>query len=240
MGKLTWSWAQVRAGQIITFRYNQQERVVIVMMSPKDPSSRDKNLLHGLQIVGKGIGVTGMKTQLPLLIKKSGGIRLILEDNRTGKYFKFNMGFEAEDKTKPDIVYSQIKSLISSKDLYKTFSWEKCTSVGVKLNNDELNEYNIPLDMLADAGVLPSEKKPKVKPRPKTFKRNQRKARYKPGDVWKQAGGLWAAKSLDKKIRSYKTRDEAVFWSKSTESSRKVRQINLAIRKSKKDMEDEV
>ena len=231
MGKITWSWAQVRAGQIISFRYNKIERTIIVMMSPKDPSSRDKNLLHGLQIVGKGIGVTGMKTQLPILIKKSGGIRLIFNDSRSGKYFKFNMGFEAEDRFKPDIVYSQIKSLIKSKDLYKTFSWDKCTKGGVKLNNDELNEYNIPLDVLADAGVLPSETKPKIKPRPKTFKRNQRKARYKAGDVWKQGSGRWAGKSLDLKIRSYSTEAEAKFWSKSTSQNYKIRQNKKAGKK---------
>tara|TARA_B100000287_G_scaffold392124_1_gene404278 strand:+ start:509 stop:1231 length:723 start_codon:yes stop_codon:yes gene_type:complete len=240
MGNKQWSWAQVRAGQVINFRYNNKDRIIIVMMSPKDPGSKDKTLLHGLQIQSKGIGIAGMKSKLPMIIQKTGGVQLILEDNKTGKFFKFNMGFSSGDKVKPDTVYNQIKGLISSKNLYKTFSWEKCRKESIKLNNDELNQYNIPLDDLADAGVIPSEKKSRVKPKPKTFNRKQRKARYKPGDVWKQAGGRWAGKSLDKLIRSFKTKDEAEFWASSTSKEYKIRQVQKAVRKSNKDMEDEV
>lgn len=231
MGQIQWGWSKVRAGQLIKFRYNGKDRIIIVMMSPIDPSSKDKTLLHGLQIQSKGMGVAGIKTKLPFIIKKTGGVQLLLTDDRVGKFFKFRMGFGSDDVTRPISVYNQIKSLISSKDLYKTFSWEKCRKSNVQLNNDELNEYNIPIDMLADAGVIPSEVKPRVKPKPKTFDRRQRQARHKPGDVWKRVSGKWAGKSLDKIIRAFKTREEAKFWAESTSKNYKVRQMQKASRR---------
>tara|TARA_B100000131_G_scaffold306091_1_gene332798 strand:+ start:839 stop:1558 length:720 start_codon:yes stop_codon:yes gene_type:complete len=238
MGKVAWSWSKVAAGQVIRFRYNEKMRTVIVMMSPYDPGSKDKNLLHALQIVEKNIGIPGMKTKLPLIIRKSGGVQLVLEDKRSGKFFKFNFGFVGTDRVKPKSVYNQLKGLFNSKEMYKTYSWEKCKRSAVQLNNDELNEYNIPIDMLAEAGVIPSEKKPPIKPKPKTFDRKQRKARYKPGDVWKRVSGKWAGKNLDKEIRGFKTKEEAEFWAESTTRTYKVKQIQLAQKKSNKDIDN--
>tara|TARA_B100000287_G_scaffold277967_1_gene261891 strand:+ start:4073 stop:4795 length:723 start_codon:yes stop_codon:yes gene_type:complete len=240
MGKIRWGWSKVRSGQVIKFTYGDKDRVIIVMMSPMDPSSNDKKLLHGLQIQDKGMGVGGMRTKLPLIIQKTSGVHFIREDKRTGKYFKFRMGFDSEDRVKPDNVYKQLKGLIGSKDLYKTFSWEKCRRGGVYLDNDELNEYNIPVDMLADAGVIPNEKIPSVKPKPKTFNRKQRQERRKPGDVWKRLGGKWAGKSLDKIIRAFDTEEQAEFWAESTSKNYKVRQVRAAKKNSKNVDEDEI
>ena len=126
------------------------------------------------------------------------------------------------------------------KDIYRTYSWIKCRKSSVHLDNDELNEYNVPIDILADAGIIPNEDKPPVKPKPKTFNRKQRMARHKPGDVWKRTGGKWAGKSLDKTIRAFDTKAEAEFWSESTTKNYKVRQLEAAKKKSKKSIDNEV
>ena len=238
MGKITWGLSKVQSGQLIRFRYNGIERVVIVMMCPPDQGSKSKTLLHGLQIQTKGIGISGIKTKLPMIIQKSKGVSLILDDKNAGRFLKFNMGFSSSDLVKPLSVYRSIRFMDDKKDLYRTFSWIKCKKSTVYLDNDELNEYNVPIDILADAGIIPRDKKPTVKMKPKTFNRTQRKARYKPGDVWKRPGGKWAGKSLDKLIRAFKTKEEAEFWSESTSKNYKVRQIEAAQRRSKKNINE--
>lgn len=217
MGRLQWQWARVRAGQVIRFRYNGKMRISIVLSSPMDTGVKDKNLLHALQIQNAGQPVAGMGTKLKEILKFTGGVILITTDKLQGKFFKLGFGTGQKDKIKPDNVYARLKGLINQKDLYKTFSWKKCKESGVMLDNNELNEYNIPVNYLGQAGetVTLEQDRTHSHPSPKTFKRKAPRVKYKPGQVWQQPSGRWAAKNLAGFIRSYKTdqRFMAEWWS---------------------------
>ena len=216
MGRMRWGWSKVKAGQIIRFRYNGFRRVVIVLSSPMDSGGRDKKLLHAIQIQYKGQPLSGMRTKLDDLILKADGVSLVKEDSRTGRYFKLAIGTAPGDKKKSDLFYSGLKPLIKSKDMYKTFKWELCRNGTCYLDNDELNEWNIPVKLLAASGYDRSLTKPPIVPKPKTFIFKPRDPVYKPGDVWEQKSGRWAAKNLKGVIRGFspKNKHRAEAWAK--------------------------
>jgi len=217
MGKYMWGWAQVRSGQVINFRYNGVQRIVIVMSCPKDPGAKDKHLMHAIQLQSAGRGVSGIGAKLPRILDKMGGVVLLLDDIQKGKFFKIRVGYDSEfDQIRPDTAYASLKGLIARKDLYKTFNWEKCRKSSLFLDNDELNEFNIPINMLSDTGVIQSEELPPVKPNPKTFKRKPRRQRYNPGMVWQRRSGVWAGKNLDGKIETFDTEKQAKIWAATT------------------------
>tara|TARA_Y100000593_G_scaffold79827_1_gene148747 strand:- start:188 stop:880 length:693 start_codon:yes stop_codon:yes gene_type:complete len=212
MGRFNWQWAKVQAGQFIRFRYNGAVRVAIVMSSPRDSGARDKNLLHCLEIQNDGNPVEGMSMQMERILKRAGGVVHLFSRPRTGKFFKLAIGYTAVDAKTPTILYSAIKGIVKSKDLYKTYSWKKCKESAVYLDNDELNERNIPTEYLSKAGVSASDKLPPSAPKPKTFKKKIKPPRYKDGEVWVQPSGKWAGKNLEGRIRSYKDRRSAEIW----------------------------
>ena len=191
-----WIWTNVRSGQIIRFKYTTANwsgwRVIIVMMTPKDPGTKDKDRLHGLEISRRS-GMSKIISKLPMILKIMGGVSLVEEDEILGKFFKVNMGFEAKDKYKPNLVYQKIKSLIAPTDMYKTYSWEKCKKSIVQLDNEEINEITIPLEFLIEAKITPTAE-PKRKPRPTVVKKKSDLAKKK---IWRDERGRFMKAPTD-------------------------------------------
>ena len=102
------------------------------------------------------------------------------------------------------------------------------------MDNDELNDINIPTQLLTEAGVVPDEKYVGVKPKPKTFRQKQRRPKYRAGSFWQRQGGKWAAKSLDNKLKVFTSQVDAEMWSQSTLKSHKKTQLKNAEKRSKK------
>ena len=214
MGVFKWNWNKVRAGQVITFRYNGKERIVMVLSSPRDAGTKDKKLLHGLQLGSARGYVSGIGGKLREFCRYTDGVIFLFNDPRTGSYFKFAIGTQNEDRKKPDAFYNQMKSLIKKKDLYKTFSWDKCTDNNVRLDNNEVNEQNLPPEYLAQAGILGEQKQPPVKPIPRVFRRKAKSLQYKPGDVWKRPSGRWASKNAKGEVKSFPEKTSALIWAR--------------------------
>lgn len=217
MSRLQWSWAKVKTGQIIRFRYNGEMRVCAVLSSPRDTGASDKKMLHCLQLQTSGIGVTGMSTKMNEILRYSGGVILFREDATTGsRYFKLGIGTAQGDNVRSERLYTSIKHIVKSRDLYKTFSWNKCNESMVQLDNDELNEDNIPPKYLAKAGVnkRPDYEREQVKPKPKTFKRKPPKLKREYGSVWEANSGKFGAKNYDGVVRMFKDRSDAERFSK--------------------------
>ena len=63
-----------------------------------------------------------------------------------------------------------LKQFLNKADLYRTYTWEDCKKSQIWLDNNEINEYNVPYDVLKVSGIFPSETKPKRMPKPRTFK----------------------------------------------------------------------
>ena len=217
MSRLQWSWARVKAGQVIRFRYKGKMRICIVMSSPMDNGSKDKKMLHCLQIQRSGMGVTGMSTKMNEVLRFSGGVLFTIEDGTTSsRYFKLAIGTATGDSIRPQRLYDSIKHIVKSRDLYKSFIWSKCNESGVQLDNDELNEDNIPPKYLAKCGVnqRPDYERETVKPKPKTFKRRPSKLKREYGSVWEGVGGKFGAKNYDGIVKMFKDRSDAERFSK--------------------------
>ena len=234
MGKYKWQWNKVNAGHLIEFIYNGSLRVVIVLLSPRDSGAQDKTLLHGLEIVKKGNGIEGLKARMKSMLHKMGGVQLVATDKRYGRFYKINMGWASGDRKKPKAVYGTMKGMIKSQDIYRTYSWNKCKKKPVWLDNDELNDINIPTQILTEAGVIPDEKFMGEKPKPKTFRQKQKRPKYRPGTYWKRPGGKWAAKSMDNKLKVFNEEVEAEAWSMTTDRAYKKKQLKDAEKRSKK------
>ena len=212
MSRLQWAWQRVKAGQVIRFRYNGEMRICIVMSSPMDNGAKDRKMLHCLQLQSSGMGVTGMSTKMNEILRFSGGVGFYLEDSSTGsRYFKLAIGTATGDNIRPDRFYTSIKHIIKSRPLYKSFLWSKCNESMVQLDNDELNEDNIPPSYLAKCGVnqRPDYERETVRPKPKTFKRRPAKPKREYGSVWKGVGGKFGAKNYDGVIKMFKDRSDA-------------------------------
>ena len=234
MGKLKWQWNKVNAGHLVEFIYNGSLRVVIVLTSPRDSGSKDKDLLHGLEIVKKGNGIEGLKSRMKSLLEKMGGVQLVATDKRYGRFYKINMGWASGDRAKPKAVYTTMKSMIKSQDIYRTYSWNKCKKKPVWLDNDELNDMNIPTTILTEAGVVPEEKYLGEKPKPKTFRKKQKRPKYRAGTFWRRPNGKWAAKSLENKLKVFNEQIDAELWSQHTDRAYKKTQLKNAEKRSKK------
>ena len=233
MGRFRWAWGRVRAGQILWFRYGRTGRTVIVLSCPKDPGTKDKRLMHAIEITRGRRGKTWIRSRLPLICQMTGGVQLLLDDKQGGKYLKMNVGWQQGDNFKPRRAYGMLKDFLNSANLYRTYLWEDCKKSQIWLDNNEINEYNIPYDVLQTSGIFPSETKPKRMPKPRTFKTAPPQPKRKIGEVWQRPSGKWASKNLDGKIRAYDQKVQAEVWAGSTGKAKKKQQLKKADRRSK-------
>ena len=130
-----------------------------------------------------------------------------------------------------------LKSFLNQADLYRTYTWEQCKKSQIWLDNNEINEYNIPFDVLKTSGIFPSETKPKRMPKPRTFKVSPKRPKRQLGEVWQRPSGQWAGKNLDGIIKGYKEKIQAEVWAISTAKAKKKQSQKRADKRSPNPMD---
>ena len=238
-------WGKIRSGHLIDFIYNGTKRVCIVMMCPNDSGTADATHLHCLQLVDAGIGVFSLRTRLDYFLDCTKGCSLIDFDKDYGPFFKFNIGWKADDRVQPRQLYRILRGIIKTNDLYKTFSWEKVKTSSVKFSNDELNILNIPFKHLVQSGCptmndCMNHKTQKLLfeyPTIRTFRRIARQPKYYPGQVWREKNGRWSAKNDKMETKSFNTVIKAMEWA--LERKRKAAKLSAKVNAQIKDFVEE-
>ena len=88
MGRFKWAWGRVRSGQVIWFRYGKTGRTIIVLSCPKDPGTKDRQKLHGIEITRGRRGKNWIRSRLPLICRFTGGVQLLIDEKNGGKYYR--------------------------------------------------------------------------------------------------------------------------------------------------------
>ena len=136
MAKIGYSWARVKRGDIISFRYKNKEgktlRRTILVLEPKlsntakNPSS--KFLMHGIQLE-----VSNRSTSAPNVMQnilESAGVVDVVDEKK--EVYRVDL----EKSTKA--IYSNLKSLIKQHGIYRTYSLEKAKKSQVFLDDLKL------------------------------------------------------------------------------------------------------
>ena len=136
MAKIGYSWARVKRGDIISFRYKNKEgktlRRTILVLEPKlsntakNPSS--KFLMHGIQLEISNRSVNAPNVMQNLL-ESAGVVDVVDEDKEVYRV-------DLEKPTKA--IYSNLKSLIKQHGIYRTYSLEKAKKSQVFLDDLKL------------------------------------------------------------------------------------------------------
>ena len=136
MAKIGYSWARVKRGDIISFRYKNKEgktlRRTILVLEPKlsntakNPSS--KFLMHGIQLEISNRSVNAPNVMQNIL-ESAGVVDVVDEDKEVYRV-------DLEKSTKA--IYSNLKSLIKHHGIYRTYSLEKAKKSQVFLDDLKL------------------------------------------------------------------------------------------------------
>ena len=136
MAKIGYSWARVKRGDIISFRYKNKEgktlRRTILVLEPKlsntakNPSS--KFLMHGIQLEISNRSVSAPNVIQNIL--ESAGVVDVVDENK--EVYRVDL----EKPTKA--IYSNLKSLIKQHGIYRTYSLEKAKKSQVFLDDLKL------------------------------------------------------------------------------------------------------
>ena len=136
MAKIGYSWARVKRGDIISFRYKNKEgktlRRTILVLEPKlsntakNPSS--KFLMHGIQLEISNRSVNAPNV-IQNILESAGVIDVVDEDKEVYRV-------DLEKSTKA--IYSNLKSLIKQHGIYRTYSLEKAKKSQVFLDDLKL------------------------------------------------------------------------------------------------------
>ena len=136
MAKIGYSWARVKRGDIISFRYKNKEgrtlRRTILVLEPKlsntakNPSS--KFLMHGIQLEISNRSVNAPNVMQNIL-ESAGVVDVVDEDKEVYRV-------DLEKPTKA--IYSNLKSLIKQHGIYRTYSLEKAKKSQVFLDDLKL------------------------------------------------------------------------------------------------------
>ena len=136
MAKIGYSWARVKRGDIISFRYKNKEgktlRRTILVLEPKlsntakNPSS--KILMHGIQLEISNRSVNAPNVMQNIL-ESAGVVDVVDEDKEVYRV-------DLEKSTKA--IYSNLKSLIKQHGIYRTYSLEKAKKSQVFLDDLKL------------------------------------------------------------------------------------------------------
>ena len=136
MAKIGYSWARVKRGDIISFRYKNKEgktlRRTILVLEPKlsntakNPSS--KFLMHGIQLEISNRSVNAPNV-IQNILESAGVVDVVDEDKEVYRV-------DLEKPTKA--IYSNLKSLIKQHGIYRTYSLEKAKKSQVFLDDLKL------------------------------------------------------------------------------------------------------
>lgn len=136
MAKIGYSWARVKRGDIISFRYKNKEgktlRRTILVLEPKlsntakNPSS--KFLMHGIQLEISNRSVNAPNV-IQNILESAGVVDVVDEDKEVYRV-------DLEKSTKA--IYSNLKSLIKQHGIYRTYSLEKAKKSQVFLDDLKL------------------------------------------------------------------------------------------------------
>ena len=138
MAKIGYSWARVKRGDIISFRYKNKEgktlRRTILVLEPKlsntakNPSS--KFLMHGIQLE-----VSNKTVNAPNVIQN------ILESAGDVDVVDIDKEVYRVDLTEPTkIIYSKLKTLVKQHGIYRTYNYDKATKSQVFLEDLKLQK----------------------------------------------------------------------------------------------------
>ena len=138
MAKIGYSWARVKRGDIISFRYKNKEgktlRRTILVLEPKlsntakNPSS--KFLMHGIQLE-----VSNKTINAPNVIQN------ILESAGDLDVVDIDKEVYRVDLTEPTkIIYSKLKTLVKQHGIYRTYNYDKATKSQVFLEDLKLQK----------------------------------------------------------------------------------------------------
>ena len=136
MAKIGYSWARVKRGDIISFRYKNKEgktlRRTILVLEPKlsntakNPSS--KFLMHGIQLEISNRSVNAPNV-IQNILESAGVVDVVDEDKEVYRV-------DLEKPTKA--IYSNLKSLIKQHGIYRTYSLEQAKKSQVFLDDLKL------------------------------------------------------------------------------------------------------
>ena len=136
MAKIGYSWARVKRGDIISFRYKNKEgktlRRTILVLEPKlsntakNPSS--KFLMNGIQLEISNRSVNAPNV-IQNILESAGVVDVVDEDKEVYRV-------DLEKPTKA--IYSNLKSLIKQHGIYRTYSLEKAKKSQVFLDDLKL------------------------------------------------------------------------------------------------------
>ena len=136
MAKIGYSWARVKRGDIISFRYKNKEgrtlRRTILVLEPKlsntakNPSS--KFLMHGIQLEVSNKTINAPNV-IQNILESAGVVDVVDEDKEVYRV-------DLEKSTKA--IYSNLKSLIKQHGIYRTYSLEKAKKSQVFLDDLKL------------------------------------------------------------------------------------------------------
>ena len=122
MAKLSYSWSNVRSGDIISFVYETKEgrrlRRTILVLEPNR-----KKLLHGIQLEVSNVPTN---REIKKLLEKAGETQIVDENKKIYKVL-----LDGTSKA----VYSRLKRLIKRHDIYRTYTLEKAKKSQVFLED---------------------------------------------------------------------------------------------------------
>ena len=136
MAKIGYSWARVKRGDIISFRYKNKEgktlRRTILVLEPKlsnTAKNRSSNfLMHGIQLEISNRSVNAPNV-IQNILESAGVVDVVDEDKEVYRV-------DLEKPTKA--IYSNLKSLIKQHGIYRTYSLEKVKKSQVFLDDLKL------------------------------------------------------------------------------------------------------
>ena len=133
MAKQIIKWAQVRPGDIISFKYKSEKsnRTLmqsVLVLNPKIDvklkSGVQKTQMVGLKLEESNRASINIKSKLKLL-ETVGDLQLVDEENKIYRVVIKPYNIISDTRGVKESFYKKIKSVIKGKDIYRVYNWDK-------------------------------------------------------------------------------------------------------------------
>ena len=133
MAKQIIKWAQVRPGDIVSFKYKSEKsnRTLmqsVLVLNPKIDvklkSGIQKTQMVGLKLEQSNRASVDIKSKLKLL-ETVGDLQLVDEENKIYRVAIKPYDIISDTRGVKESFYKKIKSAIKGKDIYRVYNWDK-------------------------------------------------------------------------------------------------------------------
>ena len=133
MAKQIIKWAQVRPGDIVSFKYKSEKsnRTLmqsVLILNPKInvklKSGAQKTQMVGLKLEQSNRASVDIKSKLKLL-ETVGDLQLVDEENKIYRVVIKPYDIISDTRGVKESFYRKIKSAIKGKDIYRVYNWDK-------------------------------------------------------------------------------------------------------------------